>query len=80
MQIQVTLYMVLFQPTEPMEPARIKPVLHAHYGLGLVRVLPLNPVTHNVVFNFCLSILSHPAPHTPLVFVHHVLRVVATSH
>jgi len=31
--LRATLYMVRVQPTEPVEPARIKPILHAPYGL-----------------------------------------------
>ena len=36
--------MVRFQPTKSVEPAHIKSFLHTHYGLGLARVLPFNPV------------------------------------
>jgi hypothetical protein len=31
--LMLALYMVRVQPTEPVEPARIKPILHAPYGL-----------------------------------------------
>ena len=32
------------EPTKPVEPTHIKSFLHTPYGLGLARVLPLNPV------------------------------------
>ena len=48
--------MVRFQPTEIIEPARIKPFLHALYGSGSVWILPLNPVTDKVVFNLRVGV------------------------
>jgi hypothetical protein len=45
----LALFVVRFQPTKLVKPACIKPFLHAPYALGLVRILPLNPVMDNVV-------------------------------
>ena len=45
----VALYMVRFEPTKPVEPAHIKPLPRGPYGLALVRALPFNRVTNNVV-------------------------------